>query len=263
MDDKQLDRYSRQILLPEIDIAGQEKLLRSRVLIIGAGGLGSPAALYMAGSGIGHILINDHDTVDISNLHRQILHRTSAIGHSKTTSAIKTLHELNPDIKITAISQKLDRDALQILLDEVDAVVDASDNFPTRYALNSACADRRKPLISGAVIKMEGQVSVFRHDLTGYPCFECLYSRHDHEASNLNCSDLGILAPVAGIIGSIMATETIKVLLSLNGTLAGRLLLLNAKNMIFRSVKLHKDPHCPVCSINPPIQDQNLGKLCH
>ncbi len=248
MDDEQLHRYSRQILLPEIDVAGQERLLRARVLIVGAGGLGSPVALYLAGSGVGQLLINDFDRVDISNIHRQILHGTSDIGLKKTDSAAVTLRELNPHCHVITLDGQLDDDALPATLADVDLVIDACDNFPTRFRINTACAKARKPLVSGAVIRMEGQASVFRHDSGDSPCFECLYSRHDQEDQRGGCSDQGILAPVAGIIGAIMATEAIKVLLNLPGTLAGRLLLLNASDMSFKTLKLRRDPACPVCA---------------
>ena len=251
MNDEQLLRYSRQILLPEIDIPGQEKLLRSRVLIVGAGGLGSPTALYLAGSGVGHLDINDHDTVDLSNLHRQILHGMGDVGLHKTDSAAASLRELNSDCRITTLDRRLEDEALLAAIARVDLVIDACDNFPTRYRINAACATARKPLVSGAVIRMEGQASVFRHDREDSPCFECLYDRHAQDAEGGGCSDQGILAPVAGIVGTIMATEAIKVLLSLPGTLSGRLLLVDAARMCFRTLSLHRDPACPVCAMRP------------
>lgn len=248
MDDAQLLRYSRQILLPEIDMAGQEQLLGSRVLIIGAGGLGSPVAMYLAGSGVGHLFINDHDTVDISNIHRQFLHDSNDIGRKKTASSAATLQRINPDCRITTLDGQLDDAALSGAIETANLVVDACDNFPTRFRINEACARVRKPLVSGAVIRMEGQASVFRHDCNDAPCFECLYSRHDQEMEEGGCSDQGILPPVAGIIGAIMATEALKVLLSLPGGLAGRLLLLNAADMNIKTLRLRRDPACPVCA---------------
>jgi len=245
MDDSQLLRYSRHILLPQIGIDGQQKLLGSRVLIIGMGGLGSPVALYLAASGVGQIVIVDHDRVELSNLQRQIVHTTAAIGQNKVDSAQRALKALNPEISITAINTRLDPDALDEEVHLADACVDASDNFATRFALNRACVTHKTPLISGAVIRMEGQVAVFRADRPDSPCYRCLYRDMDELAET--CSQTGVLAPLPGIIGSIQATETLKVLLDVGEPLAGRLLLLDAMTMEWRSVRLRKDPACPVC----------------
>ncbi len=247
MDDAQLNRYSRQILLPEIDLAGQEKLLQSHVLIIGAGGLGSPAALYLAGSGIGQLTLSDDDQVDLSNLQRQILHHSSDIGRPKVDSARESLSALNPTIKIHSIDQRLSGDRLLEQVRQADAVIDGSDNFPSRYRLNKACLSAHKPLVSGAVTGMEGQASVFRHDLEEAPCLECLFPRQDQQNQQGGCSDQGILGPVAGVIGSILAIESIKILLNIGDSLTGRLLLFNARTMQFRQLNLSKDPHCPAC----------------
>ncbi|MHB8345856.1 MAG: HesA/MoeB/ThiF family protein [Acidiferrobacterales bacterium] len=245
MNDNQLLRYSRHILLPQIGFEGQQKLLGSRVLIIGVGGLGSAAALYLAASGVGQLVIADHDRVELSNLQRQIVHTTATIGQKKVRSARQALAALNPDVEITTIDARLDPDALDREVRLADACIDASDNFATRFALNRACVRQRKPLISGAAIRMEGQIAVFRADRPDSPCYRCLYK--DIEEAEETCSENGVLGPVPGIVGSIQATETLKVLLDIGESLAGRLLLLDAMAMEWRSVRLHKDPGCPVC----------------
>ena len=242
MDDKQLLRYSRHILLPQIDIRGQEKLLASRVLIIGLGGLGSPVAMYLAASGVGHLVLVDHDRVDLTNLQRQIVHAAERVGQDKTTSAAQGLAALNPGVRVTTINQKLEGAALEEQVQQVDAVVDTTDNFASRFAINAACMRAGKPLISGAVVRFEGQVAVFP---PGGPCYRCLYA--EGGGPDEACATLGVLAPAAGIIGSIQAVETLKVLLGIGQTLAGRLLLFDALNMEWHEVKLRKDPLCPVC----------------
>lgn len=246
MDDSQLLRYNRQIMMPQIDIAGQQKLLRSRVLIIGLGGLGSPAAMYLASSGIGHLVLVDHDQVELSNLQRQIIHDNASLGHDKVSSAKQRLALLNPEITISTINHKLDGDDLLEQVGAADVVVDASDNFATRFALNKACVQQATPLISGAVIRMEGQVAVYQPNIADSPCYRCLY--HETEAPQETCSETGVLGPVAGIIGCIQATETIKVSLNLGYPLTGRLLILDAMTMEWRNLKLKKDPQCPVCT---------------
>ncbi len=245
MNDDQLLRYSRQILLPQVGIEGQERLRAARVLIVGMGGLGSPVALYLAASGVGHLVIVDHDLVELSNLQRQIVHTSDRIGQPKVVSAQQTLQGINPETVITALHLRLDVDALTEQVAQADAVVDATDNFATRFALNRVCVAQKTPLISGAAIRMEGQVAVFRPDLPDSPCYRCLYK--DMDELGETCSQTGVLAPVVGIIGSIQATETIKVLLNMGETLTGRLLLLDAYTMEWRSLRLHKDPQCPVC----------------
>jgi adenylyltransferase/sulfurtransferase len=246
MDDQGLLRYSRQILLPQIGIEGQETLLRARVLVVGMGGLGSPAGMYLAACGVGELVLTDPDRVELSNLQRQIVYSTGDIGRDKVAAAAERLQGLNPDVRITALNERLDTERLSEQVRRADAVVDASDNFATRFELNRLCVTHRRPLISGAVIRMEGQVSVFRVDREDGPCYRCLYQ--DMEELGETCSETGILGPVAGIIGSVQATETVKVLLDMDGTLAGRLLLLDAARMEWRSIALRKDPSCPVCS---------------
>ena len=245
MNDKQLMRYSRHIMLPQIGFEGQQKLMQSRVLIIGMGGLGSPASIYLAASGVGHLVLVDDDQVELSNLQRQVLHVTAAIGEPKVDSAARTLQALNPEIQITRIHNRLEGDALTEQVRLADVVVDASDNFATRFAINQACVQEKTPLISGAVIRMEGQITVFQLDRDDSPCYGCLYQDTDELAET--CAQNGVLAPVVGIIGTIQATETIKVLLNLGVSLHGRLLLLDAATMEWRSIKLRKDPACPVC----------------
>jgi len=239
------ERYARHLVLPQIGEAGQEKLLRSRVLVLGLGGLGSPVATYLAASGVGHLVIVDYDTVDLSNLQRQLIHTTASVGRDKVSSAADTIKAINPEIQVTTINQNLDDDALTEQITLADAVVDCTDNFTTRFTLNRICVEQNTPLVSGAVIRMEGQVTVFRPDHADSPCYRCLYQEMDEVGEA--CSQVGILAPVAGIIGTIEATETIKALLNLGETLEGRLLLLDAATMEWRTLKLRKDPACPVC----------------
>lgn len=246
MDDQQLLRYSRHILLPEIDIAGQEKLIRSSAFILGAGGLGSPAALYLAASGIGKLVICDHDQVDLTNLQRQILHNTASIGKSKADSAKNTLQHINPQIKIIPLSEYATPDLLHKEIGEVDIVVDASDNFSARHLLNQACLIHRKPLISGAAVRFSGQVTVFNFRQDNSPCYHCLFP-DSGESDDPECAVMGVFSPLTGIIGCIQAAETIKVLLEIGETLHGHLLLLDGLTMRFRSFTLSKDPHCPAC----------------
>lgn len=248
MEDDQLLRYSRQIMLPAIGIEGQEKLLRSKVLIIGLGGLGSPVSMYLAAAGIGELVLVDFDKVDLSNLQRQIIHTTRNIDNSKVDSAQKALSALNPECRINTIDHMLTAEELDDCVAKVDLVIDCSDNFGTRFAVNRACVADRTPLVSGAAIRMEGQVSVFSGQ-PGDPCYRCLYGSDSED--NETCSENGILAPVVGIIGSIQATEAIKVLTRIGTTLNGKLMLLDALHMQWRTIKLKADPECPVCSHNP------------
>jgi molybdopterin-synthase adenylyltransferase len=247
VNDHQLLRYSRHILLPQIDIAGQEKLTQSSVLIIGAGGLGSPVALYLAASGVGKLIICDDDIVDLTNLQRQIIHHTDSIGQAKSESAQQTLSKINPEVNVIALQQRVDDVKLHELVAQADAVVDASDNFATRHEVNKACVTHQKPLISGAAVRFEGQVSVFDLRQNDSPCYHCLYPINGEDV-DMPCAVMGVFAPLVGIIGSIQAAETLKVLLNLGETLNGRLQLLDSLTMDWRSVKLTKDPACGVCS---------------
>ncbi len=245
MNDEQLLRYSRQIMLPQIDVEGQEKLLSSRVLIIGLGGLGSPVAMYLAAAGIGHLVLVDDDVVELSNLQRQIAHSTKDIGLSKVESAKQTLHELNPEIKVTCFNKRLSESELTNEVNAASIVIDGTDNFTTRFTLNKICVNNQTPLVSGAAIRMEGQVSVFNKTASS-PCYRCLYK--DEGELDTSCSNNGVLSPVVGIIGSIQAVEAIKVLLDLGDNLDGKLLLFDALHMEWRTLKLKKDPACTVCS---------------
>lgn len=246
MDDEQLLRYSRHILLPGLDVEGQEALLRSRVLIVGMGGLGCPVALYLAASGVGELHLADDDTVDLSNLQRQIAHGSADIGRGKVDSVAESIHALNTDIRVVPHSVRLSGEALVEAVAGVDLVVDASDNFTTRFALNRACYTARKPLVSGAAIRGEGQLSVFDFRREDSPCYRCLY--HEADDAALNCSESGVLAPVVGIIGSMQALEALKCLSGLGEPLVGRLLLFDGINMELRQLNLRRDPACPVCS---------------
>ncbi len=244
MNDEQLLRYSRQIMLPQVDITGQEKLLASRVLIIGIGGLGSPVAMYLAAAGIGHLVLVDDDIVELSNLQRQIIHHTSDIGLSKVESAKQTIQNLNPEITVTCYEKRLNKNELADEVLAADVVIDGTDNFSSRFALNTHCVKNNTPLVSGAAIRMEGQVSVF-NKTPGSPCYRCLYK--DEGELDATCSNNGVLSPVVGIIGSVLANEAIKVLLNIGECLDGKLLILDALHMEWRTLKLKKDLACPVC----------------
>ncbi len=246
MNDQQLLRYSRQILLPQFGTEAQQRLLDSRVLVIGAGGLGSPASLYLAAAGVGHITIVDDDEVDLSNLQRQILHRHQDMGRPKVDSARDALEAINPDTQVATLQQRADTETLETLAGQTDLVVDASDNFATRFAINEACVHKLKPLISGAAIRLEGQLSVFLPALPDSPCYRCLY--RDGEDTEQTCAENGVLAPVVGIIGSMQALEAIKVLTGVGTPACGRLLAFDGLQHEWRSIKLRRDPHCPVCS---------------
>lgn len=245
MDDKQLLRYSRQIMLPQIDLDGQEKLLTARVLIIGMGGLGSPVAMYLATAGIGHLVLVDDDEVELSNLQRQIAHGTADIGSTKVESAKQTLLNLNPEIQIITYAERLNDEKLSSEIKLADVVIDGTDNFTTRFSINKKCVENHTTLVSGAAIRMEGQVSVFNKTADS-PCYNCLYK--DEGELDTSCSTNGVLSPVVGIIGSIQATEAIKILLDIGDTLDGKLLMLDALHMEFRTLKLKKDLQCPTCN---------------
>ena len=247
MNEEQLERYSRHITLPHVDAAGQRRLMAARVLIVGMGGLGSPIVIYLAAAGVGTLVLVDYDTVELSNLQRQVVHRTADVGRPKVESAHDHLLELNPHITAVTINGQLEGAALDEQVRSADVVVDASDNFQTRFALNAACVRSRVPLVSGAAIRMEGQVTVFLNERPDAPCYRCLY--RDEGGEGDTCSLTGVLAPVVGIIGTVQATEVLKVLLGIGDTLGGRLLLLDALNMEWRTLKLRKDPACPVCGV--------------
>ncbi|MCC7484181.1 MAG: molybdopterin-synthase adenylyltransferase MoeB [Burkholderiales bacterium] len=246
MNDEQLLRYSRHILLPQIGIEGQEKLLAAHVLLIGAGGLGSPAALYLAAAGVGRLTICDDDEVDLTNLQRQIVHRTRSIGMKKTDSARATLAEVNPEVAVTALAERVDEARLAALVAAADVVLDGSDNFPTRHAVNRACALQRKPLVSGAALRFDGQVAVFDFRAAASPCYACLFPE-DAEAEEERCAVMGVFAPLTGIVGTTQAAEALKLVTGVGETLAGRLLLIDALAMQVRTITLARDPACRVC----------------
>ena len=245
MNDNQLLRYSRQIMLPQCDIAGQQKLLNAHALIIGAGGLGSPAAMYLAVGGVGHITIYDNDEVDLSNLQRQIAHHTADVGIDKVISTRNTLNCLNPEVQVTAIKQRLQGEELDVAVKNADVVLDCSDNFATRFAINKACVQFNKPLISGAAIRFEGQVSVFTSGTSASPCYNCLYRDEGEEL--LNCATNGVFAPITGVIGSFQALEAMKLIVKAGETLTGRLLLIDGLTMNVKTLNFKKNPGCPTC----------------
>lgn len=246
MNDEQLLRYSRQMMLPEIDAAGQEKLNEARVLIVGLGGLGSPVSMYLASAGVGHIVLVDFDKVDISNLQRQIVHTTSDIGRLKVNSAREHLQAINPDIKIDCIDHALAAAELADEATNANVIVDATDNFQIRFALNEASVKTKTPLVSGAAIRFEGQVTVFDPREETSPCYRCLYG--DDVGTQETCTANGVIAPLLGIIGSIQANETLKLIMGIGETLQGKLLLLDSLYMDINQATLRKDPACPVCN---------------
>lgn len=245
MDDHQLMRYSRQIMLSQVDLEGQERLLASRALILGLGGLGSPVAMYLAAAGVGHLELVDFDTVDLSNLQRQIAHTTASIGELKVESAAARLRALNPEVAIDCRAEDLDDAALAEAIERADVVLDCSDNFAIRFRLNRLCARHGTPLVSGAAVRMEAQVAVYPYT-PGSACYRCLYKDEAAEV-DMTCSENGVLAPMVGIVGSIQATEALKLLVGMGQPLAGRLLIIDALAGEYRTLKLRADPDCPVC----------------
>ncbi|MFA6013740.1 MAG: molybdopterin-synthase adenylyltransferase MoeB [Gallionellaceae bacterium] len=246
MNDQQLLRYSRHILLPEIGIDGQQKIDGANALIVGAGGLGSPAALYLAASGVGTLTLCDDDSVDLTNLQRQIVHRSGSVGDSKVRSAAKTLLEINPEIKVVALQERIAAERMLELVAQADVILDCSDNFATRYALNHACIKMGKPLVSGAAIKFSGQISVFDFRRADSPCYNCLYPE-EMESEEIRCATMGVFAPLVGIIGSLQAAEALKLILDIPGTLTGKLVLVDALSMEIRTIKLSRDGQCSMC----------------
>lgn len=246
MQDQQLLRYSRQIMLPEMDVAGQQRLLEASVLVVGMGGLGCPVAMYLAAAGVGELTIADNDTVELTNLQRQIAHSQADIGRSKVESARDTLRGLNPDLRISLLDRRLTPEDLEREVKNRTVVVDATDNFATRFAINDACLRHKVPLVSGAAIRMEGQVTVFDSRREESPCYQCLYRPGDDD--DASCARNGVMAPVVGIIGSVQAMETIKLVAGVGESLVGRLLLLDGANMQWRELRLGRDPLCKACA---------------
>ncbi|MEC5388018.1 molybdopterin-synthase adenylyltransferase MoeB [Uliginosibacterium sp. H3] len=246
MNDDQLLRYSRHILLPELDIAGQEAIIKSRVLIIGAGGLGSPAAMYLASAGVGTIILADGDTVDLTNLQRQIMHRNDSVGRFKAESGRDTLNRLNPETVAVALPQRLDAGLLEAHIAEADVVLDCTDNFATRHAINRACVKFAKPLVSGAAVRFDGQLSVFDKRDANNPCYHCLFPDGE-DVEETRCAVMGVFAPITGIVGTMQAAEALKVIAGCGEPLVGRLLLINALGMELRTVRYGRDAECAVC----------------
>ena len=247
MNDKQLLRYSRHILLPQIEYAGQEKLTKSHALIIGAGGLGAPAALYLAASGVGKLTICDFDNVDLTNLQRQIIHTTQSVGTNKALSAQQTIYEINPEVNVQTVQQKPTEAEFTKLAAEADVLIDCSDNFATRYTLNRVCFALKKPLVSGAAVRFEGQITVYDFRNEASPCYHCLFPDTGSD-QEMRCTENGVFAPLVGMIGTTQAAEALKLILNIGESLQGRLLLLDSLSMEWRTIKLARDPKCLVCA---------------
>ena len=246
MNDDQLLRYSRHILLDEIGIEGQRKLLASHALVIGAGGLGSPVALYLGTAGVGRITLVDHDTVDLTNLQRQIAHGMDRIGQAKVASAARSIQAINPEVQVTALVQRVDASTLAALVAQADVVLDCSDNFATRHAVNAACVAQRKPLVSGAAIGFDAQISVYDPRQPQTPCYACVFPP-EAAFEDVACATMGVFAPLVGIVGSLQAAEALKLLTGVGTSLAGRLQMLDARNMTWTEVRVARQPGCAVC----------------
>ena len=246
MDDNQLLRYSRHILLDEIGIEGQQAVLAATALVIGAGGLGSPAAMYLASSGIGHLVLVDNDTVDLTNLQRQVMHTTARVGHAKAQSGREALWQINPGVEVTALCARADDAMLDELVARATVVLDCSDNFKTRHAVNRACFAHKVPLVSGAVIRFDGQISVFDPRSEASPCYSCLFPQ-DEKFEDVACSTMGVFAPLVGVIGAMQAAEALKLVIGIGPSLAGRLLLLDGRSMEWTSIQIARNPACAVC----------------
>ena len=246
MEDEQLLRYSRHILLDELGVEGQEKLLASHALVIGAGGLGSPVALYLGSAGVGRMTLVDHDQVDATNLQRQVAHTLARLGRPKAESAREAIAAINPDVRVTPITLRADDALLDRLVAEADLVLDCSDNFATRHAVNRACVKHHKPLVSGAAIRFDGQISVFDPRDAASPCYACVFPE-SQSLEETRCATMGVFAPLVGIIGSLQAAEALKLLCGIGRSLAGRLLMLDGRGMEFNEVRIARNPGCAVC----------------
>jgi molybdopterin-synthase adenylyltransferase len=246
VNDAQLLRYSRHILLNEVGVEGQERLLEAHALVIGAGGLGSPVALYLGSAGVGRITIVDHDVVDETNLQRQIAHNLARLGRPKAESVVEAIAAINPDVCVTPLVQRADGDLLNTLVAQADVVLDCTDNFGTRHAINRACVVHRKPLVSGAAIRMDGQLSVFDQRTPGNPCYACVFPENAG-VEETRCATMGVFAPLVGIIGTMQAAEALKLLIGLGSRLTGQLLMLDGRDMAFNQIALPQNPQCAVC----------------
>ena len=273
MTDEQLLRYSRHILLDALGIEGQERILATHALIVGAGGLGSPAALYLASAGIGRITLVDDDTVDFTNLQRQILHTQARVGIAKAESGRLALAAINPDIEIVPLQQRLSGEALDRLIASADIILDCTDNFATRHAINRACVHHKKPLVSGAAIRFDGQISVYDLRQDNSPCYHCLFPEGD-DVEEVRCAVMGVFAPLTGIIGTMQAAEALKLAAGIGESLSGRLLLLDVLDMEWRTVRFKKDAGCAVCGPTaagqapgylprPDADHESSGGVCH
>lgn len=246
MNDDQLLRYSRHILLDEIGIEGQQRLLASHALVIGAGGLGSPALLYLGTAGVGRLTVVDHDRVDVTNLQRQIAHDLARVGTPKATSAAQSIHAINPEVRIDTLVERADAARLDAMVRDADVVLDCSDNFATRHAVNRACVAHRVPLVAGAAIRFDGQISVYDVRDAASPCYACLFPE-DAEFEEVACATMGVFAPLVGIVGSMQAAEALKLLSGAGPSLAGRLQMLDARRMEWTEIRMQRQPDCPVC----------------
>jgi molybdopterin/thiamine biosynthesis adenylyltransferase len=250
MQDDELLRYSRHILLDEIGIEGQERILAAHALVIGAGGLGSPVAMYLAAAGVGTITVTDHDTVDLTNLQRQIAHRTDSVGIPKVESLKRTLQDLNPLVHVRTLQSRADPESLQTLVQEADVVIDCCDNFKTRHAVNAACVKHGKPLVSGAAIQFDGQISVYDTRAADAPCYACTFPA-EATFEEVRCSTMGVFAPLVGIIGSMQAAEALKLVIGTGRSLNGRLLMLDGRAMEWSEIRMPRNDQCPVCRERP------------
>jgi molybdopterin/thiamine biosynthesis adenylyltransferase len=250
VNDDQLLRYSRHILLDEIGIEGQQRLLAAHALVIGAGGLGSPVALYLGTAGVGRITIVDHDSVDVTNLQRQIAHTLARVGTPKATSAQTAIAAINPDVQVIPLIERADASRLDVLVADADVVIDCSDNFRTRHAVNAACVAHRKPLVAGAAIGFDGQVSVYDTRTDDAPCYACLFPP-EATFEEVQCATMGVFAPLVGIIGTVQAAEALKLLAGIGSSLAGRLQMLDARAMEWTEIRMQRQPQCSVCGFRP------------
>ena len=255
MTDDQLLRYSRHILLDEVSIEGQERILAAHALVIGAGGLGSPVALYLGSAGVGRITLVDHDVVDLTNLQRQIAHTTQRVGQPKVASAAQAVQAINPDVQVTALQERVDALRLHALVQEATVVLDCSDNYATRQAVNAACVRLGKPLVAGAVIRFDAQITVIDPRESGTPCYACLFDPAA-QFEEVACSTMGVFAPLVGVVGALQATEALKLVAGVGTSLAGRLLMLDGRSMEWSSLRTAHNPACPVCGTAhiPPAQ---------
>ncbi len=255
--EEQIERYSRHIILPEVGGTGQQKLLDAKVFCLGAGGLGSPALMYLAAAGVGTLGVADGDVVDLSNLQRQIIHNTDTIGVAKVESAKQTINKMNPGIKFNVFNGRLTADNIREVIREYDIILDGSDNFPTRFLTNDACFFEKKTLISGSMFRFDGQVTTFKSQ-EGYPCYRCLYPEPPPAGMVPSCQEAGVLGALPGVVGVLQATEAIKEILGIGDSLAGFLMIYDALAMTFKKVKVRKDPECPLCSDKATIKELTM-----